>query len=147
MNKAGKLEAIWLKRKKGGSMDAQQQAQLKANFGLVGNVAQSGKRQVTIMEKEKWENVMAAMGADLDPAARRANMMISGINLAETRGQVLQIGGCRIKIYGETKPCSHMDDALMGLQDAMRGNWNGGVFGEVLDDGEIAVGDEVRWVT
>ena len=146
MSNAGKLEAIWIKRKKGGLMDPQGQAQLKANFGLVGNVKQSGKRQVTILEKEKWENVMAAMGADLDPSARRANMMISGIDLAETRGQVLQIGGCRIKIYGETTPCSHLDEALIGLKDAMRGNWRGGAFGEVLDDGEIAVGDEVRWL-
>ncbi len=126
-------------------MDPQQQASLKANFGLVGNANQSGKRQVTIIEKEKWEDVMAAMGVDLDPAARRANMMVSGISLAKSRGQVLQIGGCRIKIYGETTPCSHLDDVLPGLQDAMRGNWCGGVFGQVLDDGEIAVGDEVRW--
>ena len=147
MSNSGKLEAIWLKLKKGAPMDARRQATLEANVGLVGNVKQNGKRQVTILEKEKWEDVMAAMGVDLDPSARGANMMISGIDLTETTGQILQIGGCRIRIYGETKPCSHMDDALMGLQDAMRGNWSGGVFGEVLDDGEIAVGDSVQWLT
>ncbi|GAB4452742.1 MAG: MOSC domain-containing protein [Anaerolineae bacterium] len=146
MPNSGTLEAIWLKRMKGGPMDPQQQAGLKANAGLVGNANQGGKRQVTIIEKERWEDIMAAMGADLDPAARRANIMVSGISLANSRGQVLQIGNCRIKIYGETTPCSHLDDALPGLQDAMRGNWSGGVFGEVLDDGEITVGDEVRWV-
>jgi MOSC domain-containing protein YiiM len=27
----------------------------------------------------------------------------------------------------------------------MRANWGGGAFGEVLDDGEIAVGDPVTW--
>jgi MOSC domain-containing protein YiiM len=27
----------------------------------------------------------------------------------------------------------------------MREDWGGGIFAEVLDDGEIAVGDEVRW--
>lgn len=145
MQNNGKVEAIWLKRVKGGPMDPQQRARLKANLGLVGNASQGGKRQVTIIEKEKWEDVMAAMGADLDPAARRANVMVSGINLAESRGKVLQIGSCRIKIYGETTPCSHLDDALPGLQDAMRGNWKAGAFGEVLDDGEITVGDEVRW--
>jgi len=146
MNQPGKLEAIWLKRMKGGPMDPQPQAKLKANVGLVGNANQGGKRQVTIIEQEQWERVMALMGADLDPAARRANLMVSGINLAETRGKTLQIGNCRIRIYGETKPCRHLDDALPGLQDAMRGSrWEGGAFGEVLDDGQIAVGDQVRW--
>ena len=145
MDQSGKLEAIWLKRMKGGPMDSQTSAMLRAGSGLVGNTNQGGKRQVTIIEREKWEAVMAAMGADLDPAERRANLMVSGIRLAESRGKILKIGNCRIRIYGETKPCSHLDDALPGLQDAMRDDWGGGVFGEVLDDGEIRVGDGVQW--
>ena len=28
----------------------------------------------------------------------------------------------------------------------MKANWGGGAFGEVLDDGRIAVGDAVHWV-
>jgi hypothetical protein len=28
----------------------------------------------------------------------------------------------------------------------MYDNWGGGAFGQVLDDGEIAVGDVVQWV-
>ena len=146
MSQPGKLEAIWIKRMKGGPMDPQVNAELKAGSGLVGNTNQGGKRQVTIIEREKWEDVMAAMGADLDPAERRANLMVSGIRLADSRGKTLKIGNCRIRIYGETKPCSHMDDALPGLQEAMRDNWGGGAFGEVLDDGEIKVGDTVQWV-
>ena len=146
MDQAGKLESIWLKRMKGGPMDPQPDAVLKAGSGLVGNTNQGGKRQVTIIEREKWEEVMAAMRADLDPAERRANLMVSGIRLAESRGKTLKIGSCRIRIYGETKPCTHMDDALPGLQDAMRDNWGGGAFGEVLDDGQIKVGDVVQWI-
>jgi MOSC domain-containing protein YiiM len=29
----------------------------------------------------------------------------------------------------------------------MQADWGGGVFAEVLDDGEIAVGDRVEWTT
>jgi MOSC domain-containing protein YiiM len=36
-----------------------------------------------------------------------------------------------------------MEDAAPGLQQAMTVPWGGGAFGEVLDDGEIAVGDPV----
>ena len=146
MNNTGKLEAIWLKRMKRGPMDPVDQAQLIAGRGLVGNANQGGKRQVTIIEQDVWENLMAALGADLDPSARRANLMVSGLKLADSRHKILQIGSCRIRIYGETKPCEQMDEAFPGLQDAMRDKWYGGAFGEVLDDGNIIVGDLVAWV-
>ena len=146
MSEQGKLEAIWLKRMKGGPMDAKERATLKTDSGLVGNANQGGKRQVSIIEKEVWEKLMVSVNANLDPSSRRANLMVSGIQLAETRGKVLKIGGCRIRIYGETKPCEQMDKAQPGLQAAMRPNWGGGAFGEVLDDGDIAVGDLVMWV-
>jgi MOSC domain-containing protein YiiM len=147
MSQTGKLEAIWLKRMKGGPMDAKETAILQANKGIVDNANQGGKRQVTIIEKEVWELLMAQMGTDLDPAERRANLMVSGgLGLANTIGRVLQVGDCRIRIYGETRPCEAMDKALPGLREAMKSNWGGGAFGEILDDGEISVGDPVRWV-
>jgi MOSC domain-containing protein YiiM len=38
-----------------------------------------------------------------------------------------------------------MDDALPGLRARMAEHWGGGVFAQVLDGGEISVGDEVSW--
>jgi hypothetical protein len=38
-----------------------------------------------------------------------------------------------------------MEEALPGLQEALAVDWGGGAFGEVLDDGEVRIGDEVRW--
>lgn len=146
MAEIGKLEAIWLKRMRMGPMDPVERATMVANQGLVGNANQGGKRQVTIIEKEIWQRLMAEMGADLEPSARRANLMVSGIRLAHSHKRILRIGPCRISIWGETKPCEVMDEAWSGLKEAMYGNWSGGAFGIVLDDGEIAVGDAVEWV-
>ena len=120
-------------------------AEVRSGRGIVDNTDQGGRRQVTILSSERWCEVTGELGADLDPMARRANFLVSGMDLAGTRGKTLWIGACRFLVHGETKPCERMDEALPGLQAAMRRDWAGGVFAEVLDDGEVRVGDEVAW--
>lgn len=143
----GKLEAIWIKRAKRGPMDFKEQATLVANRGIVGNADQGRRRQVTVISKERWSELMAETGANLDPVARRANLLVSGIDLAESRGKTLQIGEVRIQIYNETRPCERMDEAHLGLREAMKSKWGGGAFGIVLNDGEIQIGDPVQWTS
>jgi MOSC domain-containing protein YiiM len=143
---SGHLEAIWIKRAHRGPMDLAEQATLVAGRGLAGNADQGRRRQVTIIEREVWARLMRDLRADVAPSARRANLMISGVSLAGRRNAVLLIGGCRVRVLGETRPCERMDEALPGLREAMKAGWGGGSFGEVLDDGEIAVGMMVRWV-
>ena len=142
----GKLEAIWIKRFKRGPMDKTNSVALIVGKGLVDNTDQGGKRQVTIIEKEVWQRHMEKLSASVDPSARRANLMVSGIPLTNSRGRVLQVGTCRLLIAGETKPCERMDEACADLKSVMWENWGGGAYAEVLDDGKICVGDSVQWV-
>lgn len=141
----GRLEAIWTKRAHGGPMDPAPRAELRAAHGIIGNADVGGRRQVTIIEQEVWQRHMQALGATLDPARRRANFMVSGCDLRNTRMRVLRVGTCRLRVLGETRPCEQMEEALAGLQAVMRSEWGGGAFAEVLDGGTVAVGDVVSW--
>ena len=143
----GQLRAIWRKRVKHGPMDPLPAIVLVAGRGLQGNANQGGRRQVTIIEEERWAEAMAELGADLPPWSRRANLMISGLSLEKTRGRILRIGPCRLQIWSECTPCYQMDEIRPGLQKALRPHWRAGACAQVLEGGEISVGDEVAWET
>jgi len=138
----GRVEAIWTKRMKRGPMDPVDRATLVTGEGIE-NDANRGRarRQVTVIDRAAWERATTELGVDVDPSARRANVMVSGVDLEESRGMVLRLGPCRVRIEGETTPCHRMDEAADGLQEALRPEWRGGVYGVVLGGGEIAVGD------
>jgi MOSC domain-containing protein YiiM len=140
---AGRLDAIWIKRARRGPMDPAQRATLVAGEGLVGNANQHGTRQVTIIEREVFERLKETLSPAVEPVMRRANLMVSGVRLAETRFQVLRVGECAIELRGETRPCERMDEAQQGLREALSEGWGGGVFGRVIVGGEIRVGDVV----
>ena len=141
----GRLEALWTKRSHRGVMDARTEATFVAGKGMEGNSCRSSTRQVTIIVREQWEAMMRELGVSVDPSARRANLMVSGVDLEASRGRTLRIGGVRIRIRGETRPCERMDEACEGLRAAMDGQWRGGAFGEVVDDGIVTLGDSVAW--
>lgn len=144
----GRLTAIWRKRAKRGPMDPLTSAVLVAGRGLEGNANQGGRRQVTLIEEERWAEALSEVGgagADLSPVTRRANLLISGLSLEGTRGRILRIGPCRLQIWSECPPCERMDEALPGLQQALRPHWRAGACAQVLEGGEIHIGDEVAW--
>jgi MOSC domain-containing protein YiiM len=141
---SGRLEAIWIKRAKRGPMDPVRSATLARERGIAGNANQGGTRQVTVIESEVFESLRATLDPKVDPTMRRANLMVSGVRLAGSRGCTLRIGACTIELVGETRPCERMDEALPGLRGALEPDWRGGAYGRVLDGGEIRVGDEVR---
>lgn len=143
----GKVDAIWKKRARRGVMDPVESARFVAGKGIADD-ANFGtpKRQVTVIAREVFDRIREQL-PDVRPAMRRANIMVSELDLANTRGRILRLGDVRILILGETRPCERMDEQVQGLTTALSPDWNGGVFGEVLNDGEVAVGAAASFET
>jgi MOSC domain-containing protein YiiM len=139
------LRAIYLKRFKRGPMDAREVAMVVAGRGLAGNANQGGRRQVILLAEEGWRAATAELGVDLDPALRRGNLLVAGIDLEKTRGRTLRIGAVRLRIWTECTPCYQMDQAHPGLKAALRPHWRAGACAEVIAGGEIRVGDAAVW--
>ena len=103
-----------------------------------------GARQVTVIALDDWTRACADAGADLPWHARRANLLVDGLKLANTQGRRLRIGGeVVLEITGELEPCERMDEAHEGLRQALVPDWRGGPTCRVLPGGSIAAGDPV----
>lgn len=102
------------------------------------------RRQVTLIERADWDAAMAALGADLRWSARRANLLVDGLDLPQREGAVLRIGAVRLMVMVECDPCQRMDEILPGLRAALAPDWRGGVCCRVLEGGEVAVGDPIQ---
>ena len=141
----GRVEALWTKRARRGPMDPTDRIRLVAGKGIESdaNFGRS-RRQVTIIEREVFDRLRAELPS-VDPAMRRANVLVSGLRLEGTRDRILRLGKVRLHIRGETRPCERMDEQCPGLTAALDPHWNGGVFAVVMDDGAVEVGDEARW--
>jgi len=105
----------------------------------------SFRRQVSLIEAESWAMAMAELRLDLPWWVRRSNLLLQGIRLPRREKFILRIGGqCRLLITVECDPCSRMEEIAPGLEAALAPDWRGGFLAEVISDGDIAVGDEVR---
>lgn len=105
----------------------------------------SRRRQVSLIEAECVVAALAEAGAVLDWSDCRRNLLIQGLRLPREEGLRVQIGDSLVlEITGECDPCERMDTLHEGLRAAMTPDWRGGFLGRVIEDGEIAVGDEIR---
>ena len=147
----GRIDKLWIKPRHRAPVQSRHELHLLAGKGIEGNADAEGSgssdasgvwRQVTVISADRWERVRRELG-DVDPSLRRANVMVSGVDLRDSRGKILRLGRARIEIRGETRPCTLMDEAHDGLRAALDADWGGGAYGVVMVGGRIRVGDEV----
>jgi MOSC domain-containing protein YiiM len=113
--------------------------------GAMASTKPSRKRQVSLIEADCVSEAMTEAGALLDWSDCRRNLLVQGLRLPREEGLRVQIGDSLVlEITGECDPCERMDALHEGLRAALTPDWRGGFLGRVIEDGEIAVGDEIR---
>jgi MOSC domain-containing protein YiiM len=103
------------------------------------------KRQVTLIEVDGWQSALVEAGASIDWWQSRRNLLIAGLRIPREPGTLVQIGSSLVlEVTSECDPCERMDALHDGLRLAMTPDWRGGFAARVIEDGEVAIGDEVR---
>ncbi len=142
----GRIEGLFVYPVVGGAPESRESARVFAGRGLEGDQRRTAHRAVTVISLEQWRETMREMSADLPPQTRRANVVVSGVELPASLGKQLRLGHVVLEIVGETRPCGVMDEALQGLKGALAPGMRAGVHGRVVTEGEIRVGDAVEIV-
>ena len=113
------------------------------------------KKVVSIINLGSVAALETTVGAGVDPLRFRANVYVEGWPAwreFDLLGQQITVGGARLKIVKRIVRCAATNvDPLTGIRDLsipdtlMRnfGHADCGVYGEVVKDGNIAVGDNI----
>ena len=140
-----KLIGIAYKTEKRGTMITTEGANVTQKTGVENDIfGRPGKRQVTVMSIQQWQQACNEVDKNLPWFTRRANLLVDGISFsAQDQGKQIVIGELILEITGETDPCKKMEMAYPGLEKALLPDWRGGVTCRVLNDASIAINDLV----
>ena len=138
-----RLLAIAVRQRSRGTMQELAGAEVTREGGVADDFrGRPGRRQVTVLSLESWQAACRQAGRpELPWTARRANLLVSGVDLAAAG--VLRIGEVELEVTGETAPCERMDEACDGLRAALTPEWRGGVTCRVRQPGSLAAGAPV----
>ena len=140
----GKLLGIARKAKSGAPMEELGTVEITLERGLEGDYrGKLRRRQISVLAREDWEAACEVLGEPLPWTTRRANLLVAGLSLSESKGARLKIGTAVLEVYCETDPCAVMDKAREGLRQALEPDWRGGVCCRVIEGGRISLEDEV----
>ncbi len=139
----GVIKGIAQRAEKGDPMVEVDHGHVSLNVGLDAEHRPPGKRSVTLLSDSRWSQACTELGVTLPWTTRRANFLISGLDLSTLIGRAILIGTVRVWIHAETKPCALMDEQHSGLRAALKPNFRGGVYGQVLTEGTISISDRV----
>jgi len=134
---------LWVRTSQGATPEEREFLELISGEGVRDDHTRGAKRHVTLFFADDWAEAEHAIGRDVDPVGRRANLFLSGGGGASLIGKTVQLGEAVVDIQSETAPCHIMNAAAKGLEEAMRPNCRGGVWGLIQKGGTVRRGDKL----
>jgi MOSC domain-containing protein YiiM len=140
----GRLIGIARRERKRAEMEILEDAEISAQTGVANDFrGKPGERQVTVISAEAWAAVCKDLGQQIPWTTRRSNLLVEDVKLPQRTGDVIEIGGVRLRVTMEVDPCSRMEEQYEGLKAALSPEWRGGVACTVLQGGSVRLGDGV----
>lgn len=139
----GRVEWLGIRPVKRGPVAPVERVRITVN-GLEGDHrSKPGVRAVSLVQFEHRVVIEALSEAqDVTFPMLRRNVAVSGLNLLGLRDRTFRLGTAVLRGTGPCAPCSRMEAALgHGGYAAVRGH--GGLLAEVVEEGEVALGDVV----
>jgi MOSC domain-containing protein YiiM len=140
---AHRVLRLWLRPDAGGPMVPQASLDAVTGRGLTGDHTFGRMRHVTLVFEDDWNAAASELAREVDPAGRRANVLLSGGDGARLVGRTVTIGPVRLRVKGISEPCPVMERAAPGMQKALKPGGRAGVWGRVVAGGTISPGDEL----
>jgi MOSC domain-containing protein YiiM len=149
----GRVERIHVAIGEGEPMQALERVRVLAGVGLEGDRYASGRghfsampgtgRAVTLIEAEVLDLLRDRLGIALQPGEARRNLTTRGIGLNALVGRRFRIGSVLCEGRRLCEPCAYLDGVVRKplLEPLSR---RGGLRADVLEGGEIRIGDEVQ---
>lgn len=138
-----RIVSINISPKKGTFKQPVERAELKVDFGIVGDAhAGNWHRQISLLAQESIDK-MTALGLNgLTPGKFAENITTEGIELFTLPvGAVLRLGRCRVEVTQIGKECHQHCEIYKKVGQCIMPHE--GIFVRVLTPGEIAAGDEI----
>lgn len=149
----GRVEAIHVAPAAGTPMEPRTRVRAIAGAGLDGDRYATGtghwspiRRRgdgLTVIAAEAIDAINAEHGLGLTDADTRRNVTVRGVDLDALIGREFRIGGVRLRAVRRCQPCSYLE-GLLDRPVLVPLVHRGGLRVEVLEDGEIVVGDPVE---
>jgi MOSC domain-containing protein YiiM len=143
---SGLVEAIFVTSEHGALPAPVERVRAYAGRGLEGNrylFEQAGPgKALTLIAAEALERLEAEKGIALSAAASRRNVLTRGIDVNALVGRCFTIGEVECVGVELCEPCSYLES--LTVPGVMKGLVHqAGLNADILNDGEIAVGDPV----
>jgi MOSC domain-containing protein YiiM len=143
MRETHRVLRLWVRPRPGAVPEERASLRLETEKGVAGDHTFGRMRHVTIVFEDDWRAAAAEVGRDVDPVGRRANVLVSGADGQRFVGRTIRLGGATVEVKGITAPCPVMDEAAPGMQEALRPHGRAGVWGRIVEGGDVVPGDSL----